>query len=154
MSEFGFTRASDDVLAARGRLADDVVQSLVDAGLPAFRDDPEAAVERSGALVSVEPDAETASAAVSVGWRCSPDLLQAAAERLLTGDADAPAVRYPGVIGRHMQSALIQVLLTAGIIATPENDAMNPARVLVFGRMSDLPPALRPTFVPPGTRSR
>lgn len=29
---------------------------------------------------------------------------------------------------------------------------MNPEHVPVFGTVSDLPPALRPTFVPPGHR--
>ncbi|MFF0429839.1 hypothetical protein ACFYUJ_36355 [Streptomyces sp. NPDC004520] len=48
-----------------------------------------------------------------------------------------------------MQAALIGILLSAGIIATLESDEMNPEHVLVFGRVSDLPPALRASFVPP-----
>lgn len=50
-----------------------------------------------------------------------------------------------------MQSPLIQILLTSGIIATPDNDSVNPESVLVFGTMADLPPALRPAFVPPAS---
>lgn len=42
-----------------------------------------------------------------------------------------------------------KILLSAGVMATLENDASNPERLLVFGMMSDLPPALRPTFVSP-----
>ncbi|CAM5242983.1 hypothetical protein SALBM311S_12877 [Streptomyces alboniger] len=76
-------------------------------------------------------------------------MAQAAVDSLTSGNPGAPVVRYPGMIGQHMQIALIKILLSAGVIATPENDNLNPERVLVFGMMSDLPPALRPTFVPP-----
>ncbi|MFI9342804.1 hypothetical protein ACIG0D_16220 [Streptomyces sp. NPDC052773] len=131
MSEYGFTRASDDVLAARSELAGQVVQALRRAGLPAFREGETATADRSGAVVYVEPDAELASASVSVGWRCDPRMAA------------------PETTGQHMQSALIKILLSAGVIATPENDNMNPDHVLVFGTMSDLPPALRPNFIPP-----
>jgi hypothetical protein len=48
-----------------------------------------------------------------------------------------------------MQSALIKILLSAGIVATLEHDTMNPDHVLVFGSFSDLPPALRPIPVRP-----
>ncbi|MFG2143632.1 hypothetical protein ACGFRG_05450 [Streptomyces sp. NPDC048696] len=150
MSDFGFIRASDDVLAARGELASQVIRALQRAGLPAFREEEAGTEDQSGAVVYLQPDAETASASVSVGWRCDPGMVQAAVESL-TSNPDAPVVRYPGTIGLHMQSALIKILLSAGIIATLENDSMNPEHVLVFGMMSDLPPALRPTFVPPGT---
>ncbi|MEU9283317.1 hypothetical protein AB0D57_00975 [Streptomyces sp. NPDC048275] len=149
MSEYGFTHASDEVLAVRNELARHVVQALRRAGLPAFRDGETATADRSGAVVYVEPDAETASASVSVGWRCAPAMVQAAVDSLTSGDPDAPVVRYPGTIGLHMQSALIKILLSAGVIATLDNDTMNPEHVLVFGLMSDLPSALRPTFVPP-----
>lgn len=150
MSEYGFARASDEVLAARNELADQVVvQALRRAGLPAIRDGETTTADRAGAVVCVEPDAETASAPVSVGWECDPDMVQAAVDSLASGNPDAPVVRRPGTIGQHMQSALIKILLSAGVMATLENDTMNPERVLVFGMMSDLPPALRPTFVRP-----
>ncbi|MFE1826940.1 hypothetical protein [Streptomyces yangpuensis] len=48
-----------------------------------------------------------------------------------------------------MQGALIGVLLSEGFLATWEYDDMNPDHVHVFGRKPDLPPALRPIFVPP-----
>ncbi|MFE6712238.1 hypothetical protein [Streptomyces sp. NPDC057695] len=151
MTEYGFPRASDDVLAIRTELAEQVVQALGSAGLPAFREGHSGSADRSGAVVHIDPDAETASAAVSVGWRCDVGLLRAAVDSLASGSpADAPAVRLPGAIALHMQGALIRILLSAGIIATPENDETNPEHVLVFGRVSDLPPGLRPTFVPPG----
>jgi hypothetical protein len=62
--------------------------------------------------------------------------------------AGLPAVRYPGTIGPHMQGALIKILLSSGVIAAPEDDTTNPDHVLVFRTMSDLPPALRPPFIP------
>jgi hypothetical protein len=148
MSEYGFARASDEVLARRDELAERVVQALRRAGLPAFREG-DTTVDQSGAVVYVESDAETASAPVTVGWRCDPGMVQAAVDSLSSGYSDAQAVRYPGLIGQHMQSALIKILLSAKIIATLENDSANPEHVLVFGMMSDLPPALRPTFTPP-----
>ncbi|WP_051845107.1 hypothetical protein [Streptomyces globisporus] len=152
MTEYGFTRASDEVIATRTELADLVVQALRRAGLPAFREGDSGSPDRSGAVVHVDPDAETASAAVSVGWRPGSGVVGAAVDALASGSPlDAPVVRRPGMIGLHMQGALIKILLSAGIIATPENDETNPEHVLVFGRTSDLPPALRPTFMAPGT---
>ncbi|SDN04414.1 hypothetical protein SAMN04487981_103364 [Streptomyces sp. cf386] len=151
MSDYGFARASDEVLAVRNELADEAVQALRRAGLPAFLDGGTAPADRAGAVVQVEPDAETASAPVSVGWRCDPGMVEAAVDSLTSGGPGTPAARYPGMIGQHMQSTLIKILLSAGVIATPDNDTMSPERVLVFGMMSDLPPALRPTFVPPGS---
>ncbi|WMX45811.1 hypothetical protein RGF97_14410 [Streptomyces roseicoloratus] len=152
MTEYGFTRASDEVLALRNELADLVVQALRQAGLPALRDSASNGADAPGAVVYVDPDAETASAAVSVGWRCDPSVVEAAVNALASGhDPETPAIRRPGVIGLHMQSALIKILLSAGIIATLENDTMNPEQVLVFGKVSDLPPGLRPTFIPPAT---
>ncbi|MGW2563216.1 hypothetical protein ACWCXB_29115 [Streptomyces sp. NPDC001514] len=151
MTEYGFPRASDEFIALRIELADQVVRALRRAGLPAFRDGESGSPDQSGAVVYVDRDAETASAPVSVGWRCDAGLAQAAVDALASGIPDAPAVRHHGMIGLHMQSALIRILLSAGIIATLENDNMNPDHVLVFGKVSDLPPALRPTFVPPGS---
>ncbi|MEW2526486.1 hypothetical protein [Streptomyces sp. NPDC047071] len=151
MSEYGFFRASHEVLAARDALAAQVVQALRSAGLPAFREGEAGTEDRSGAVVQVDPDGETASASVSVVWRCDPAVVQAAVDSLTSGNLEAPIVRYPGTVGLHMQSPLIQILLTSGIIATPDNDTMNPDHVLVFGTMADLPPALRPTFVPPAS---
>ncbi|MEV5787753.1 hypothetical protein AB0L42_43450 [Streptomyces sp. NPDC052287] len=151
INECGFSHASDEVLAVRDELARQVVRVLKDAGIPAFLEKEDAAPDRGGAVVYVDSDAETASASVSVGWSCDPGMVQTAVESITAGALDAPAVRYPGMIGQHMQSALIKILLSAGVIATLENDSMNPEHVLVFGRTSDLPAALRPTFVPPGT---
>ncbi|MFF4963011.1 hypothetical protein [Streptomyces sp. NPDC001222] len=108
--------------------------------------------ERSGAVVYVESVAETASAAVSVGWRAEPGMVRAAAYSLASGRPDRPVVRYPWAIGLQMQSTLIMILLTAGIIATPENDTMTPEHVLVLATVSDLPLALRPSFMLPGHR--
>lgn len=151
MTEYEFTRASDEVVALRTELADDVVQALRCAGLPAFRAGDSGSPGQPGAVVYVEPDADMPTAYVSVGWQSDDSLIQAAVDALAAGNPDAPAVRRPGIIGLHMQSALIKILLSAGIIATLENDNMNPEHVLVFGRVSDLPPALRPTsFIPPG----
>ncbi|MET9787320.1 hypothetical protein [Streptomyces canus] len=150
MSEYGLPRASSEVLDARNALAHRVVRALRRAGLPASHERETAAADRAGAVVHVEPDAETASASVSVEWTCDPGMVQAAVDDLTAGNPGTQAVRYPGVIGLHMQSALIKILLSAGIIATQNNDTMNPEGVLVFGLMTDLPPALRPTFVPPG----
>ncbi|MFF5298961.1 hypothetical protein ACFY5F_06320 [Streptomyces sp. NPDC013161] len=148
MSGYGFTRASPEVLAARDRLADQVIRALQRAGLPAFRDGAPATADRAGAVIHIEPDAETASTPVSVSWRCDPAMTEAAVDRLAAGDPTAPVVRYPGTIGLHMQGALIRILLSSGVVATPDNDTMNPDHVLVFGVMSDLPPALRPAPAP------
>lgn len=148
MSEYGFARASDEVLATRTDLADQVVRALRRAGLPAFHEEGGHSKGQPGAEVWVQGDAELGSAPVAVGWSCDPSMIEAAVDSLDTDDPDSPVVRYPGVIGLHMQTALIKILLSAGIIATLENDNMNPEHVLVFGVMSDLPAAFRPTFVP------
>ncbi|WP_353941924.1 hypothetical protein ABII15_09970 [Streptomyces sp. HUAS MG91] len=146
--DFGFLRASEEDLAARAALADRTVSALRRAGLPAWRegvDEP----ATSGAVVRTEPDAELASAAVSVSWRASDDVLDAAVEALAAGRPGAPEVRRPGLDGLRMRSTLIEVLIRAGLLVTPDNDTMNPDHVLVFGHTDDLPPALRPTFVRP-----
>ncbi|MFJ5308611.1 hypothetical protein [Streptomyces sp. NPDC088350] len=127
-------------------MAGQVVQALQQAGLPAFLEGETPATDRAGAVVHVDPDAEAASAPVCVSWRCDPAMLRAAVDSLTSGDPDAPAVRCPGTIGLHMQSSLIKILLSAGVIATLDNDTTNPDHVLVFAMMSDLPTALRPTF--------
>ncbi|WP_327680049.1 hypothetical protein [Streptomyces sp. NBC_00467] len=154
MTRYEYARACGDVLAVRTQLADQVVEALRSAGLRAFRDGEPGSPDRPRAVVCVEPDAEMGSAYVSVDWQCDADLVQAAVDALAAGDPDAPAVGRPGAAALRMQGALIKVLLSAGIIATPENDTMNPDRVLVFGRMSDLPAALRPAFVSPGSPGR
>ncbi|MCY0963405.1 hypothetical protein, partial [Streptomyces sp. H27-H5] len=64
---------------------------------------------------------------------------------LSAGVTDTPSVKYPGMIGTYMQSALVKILLGAGIIATPNNDSTDSDRVLVFARFSDLPTALQPS---------
>ena len=146
MSDYGFARASPEVLAARHELADQVIRALQRAGLPAFHHGAPETAHRSGAAVHVEPDAETtpASAPVSVSWRCDPAMIEAAVDALTAGDPTAPIVRYPGTIGLHMQSALIDILLSSGVVAKPDNDAMNPDHVLVIGTMSDPPPTPAP----------
>ncbi|MFI6054791.1 hypothetical protein ACIBCO_32480 [Streptomyces violascens] len=150
MPHYGFVRASDDVLAVRNGLAAQAIQALHRAGLPAFEEGAVGTDNQPGAVVEVAADAETASAPVFVRWRCDPSMIQAAVDGPASGDTDTSAYRYPGTAGLHMQNVLIKILLSAGIIATLDNDNMNPERVLVFGMMSDLSPALRPTFVPPG----
>ncbi|MFJ5812133.1 hypothetical protein [Streptomyces sp. NPDC093093] len=129
-------------------MAEKVIQAFQRAGVYAFREDRESSdFVQSGAVIYIHPDAELGSAALSVGWRCSDGMIQAAMDALSSGAADVPAVRYPGMIGLHMQSSLIKILLSSGIIATPECDTMNPEHVLVFGMQSDLPPALRPNHI-------
>ncbi|MCX5070957.1 hypothetical protein OHA84_36710 [Streptomyces sp. NBC_00513] len=130
-------------------LADHVVKAFRHAGLPAFLEGEDGSDDLAGAVVNVEPDAEMGSAAVSVGWRCEVSKIHAALRELSAGAADTPPAKYPGIIGTHMQSALVKILLGAGIIATPNNDSTDSDRVLVFARVSDLPTALQPTFVPP-----
>ncbi|MFD9566989.1 hypothetical protein [Streptomyces sp. NPDC059994] len=149
MSEYGFVSATDEVLSVRHDLAERVVAALQRAGLPACIEGELGSRDRAGARVEVQPDAETGSAAVSVFWGCDPAMVQAALNSLQAGRTDTPAFRYAGTMGLHMQSAMIKILLSSGIIATLEDDTMNPDAVLVFGMMSDLPPALRPAFVPP-----
>ncbi|MEU9415930.1 hypothetical protein [Streptomyces sp. NPDC048272] len=145
MTEFGFPRASDEMLAIRNELADQVIQTLHHAGLPAFRESDPDTDDRGGAVIHVDFDAEIFSSAVSVVWRCDAVPLHAAVVDITSGNTDTPTARYPGSIGLQMQAPLMKILLTAGFIATPTNDAMDPTTVLVFGRTSDLPPALRPT---------
>ncbi|MFJ7160009.1 hypothetical protein ACIQUQ_34355 [Streptomyces sp. NPDC101118] len=153
MTDYGFARASDETLGIRNDLAQQVIRALGDAGLPAFREGEAGSADRAGAVIHVEPDAETMSAAVSVTWRCDSGKLQSAVEDLASGRADTPATRYPGVIGAHMQLPLVRILLAAGIIATPTHDCTDPNHVLVFGRVSDLPPALRPGAGPLRSRA-
>ncbi|MFF1482119.1 hypothetical protein ACFVYD_31975 [Streptomyces sp. NPDC058301] len=149
MPEYGFVRASDEVLSGRYELPARVVTALRRAGLPAHIEGEAGSQDGAGARGEVQTDAETGSAAVSVCWSCDPGMVQAALDELTAHRVDTPAFRYVGTMGLHMQSSLIKILLSSGIIATLENDTMNPEYVLVFGMMSDLPPAFRPAFVPP-----
>ncbi|MET9494441.1 hypothetical protein [Streptomyces sp. NPDC006552] len=146
MSEFGFTKASKETLAIRDALAERVIQALQRAGVPAAREGESLAEGWTGASVSVQPDAELASAPVSVSWQCDPEMVRRAVDALTSGDQQAPIVRYPGIMGLHMQTALVKILLSSGVIATIGNDVMNPEHVLVFGSFADLPLPLRPTF--------
>ncbi|MER7725323.1 hypothetical protein [Streptomyces sp. NPDC096323] len=145
--EYGFDHASDEVIAVRAELADEVVQALQLAGLPAFRSDHVSA-SRPGAVVHVHRDADLASAAVSASWHGDDRLVEAAMAAVAAGDPHSPDVRRLGSVTLHMQDALIRILLSAGIIATLNNDCIDPGDVLVFGRQSELPPGLRPTLVP------
>ncbi|MFD8886816.1 hypothetical protein ACFV0H_30580 [Streptomyces erythrochromogenes] len=149
MAELGHPRACEEVLTVRRELAGQVVRALQDAGLPALRADAPDAPGRPGPVVMVDADAEMGSAAVSVSWTPGPGMARAAAEAFLAGDVEAPAVRRFATASTRMQGELIRILLAAGFLATWENDDMDPDHVQVFGRKSDLPPALRPTFVPP-----
>ncbi|GGQ21508.1 MULTISPECIES: hypothetical protein [Streptomyces] len=151
MTELGYPRACEEVLAVRRELADQVVRVLQDAGLPAFREDAPDGPGQTGPRVMVDADAELASAAVSVSWTPGSGMARAAREAFLAGDVDAPAVRRFATASTRMQGALIVLLLAEGFLATWENDDMDPDHIQVFGRTSDLPPALRPTFVPPGS---
>ncbi|MFF0478596.1 hypothetical protein [Streptomyces sp. NPDC004284] len=58
MTEYGFPRASGEVIPVRTELADLVVQELRRAGLPAFREGGSDGPDRSGAVVYVDPDTE------------------------------------------------------------------------------------------------
>ncbi|MFD9729359.1 hypothetical protein [Streptomyces sp. NPDC059072] len=120
MSEYGFARASDETIYIRNELAQQVIQALRYAGLAAFREGEAGSESQAGAVLHVEPDAETMSAAVSVTWRCDAGALHSALEDLRSGRTETPATRYPGAIGAHMQIPLIKILLAAGIIATPQ----------------------------------
>ncbi|WP_406093358.1 hypothetical protein [Streptomyces sp. NBC_01013] len=144
---YGFDHASDEVIAVRAELADEVVQALQLAGLPTFRSD-HVSEARPGAVVHVHRDADLASAAVSVSWRGDGRLAEAARVAVAAGDLHSPDVRRLGSVGLHMQDSLIRILLSAGIIASLSNDCIDPGDVLVFGRQSELPPGLRPTYVP------
>jgi hypothetical protein len=138
MAEHGFDydRASDEIIAARTGLASQVCVELKRAGLPAFLHDSQPE-EKAGAVVYVDRGADV-TCGVTVGWSCDPAMIQAACDKLQEGDPTAPVVRYPGVIATYMQSALVSILLSAGFVATPEEDTMNPDHVQVFGRKSDL----------------
>ncbi|WP_405991450.1 hypothetical protein [Streptomyces sp. NBC_00986] len=141
-------KAPPEIIEAREALAGQAIQALRRAGLPAFRDGETPATDRAGAVVYVDSDADTASAPVYMSWRCDPAMLGAAVDSLTSGDPDAPVVRYPGMISLHMQGALINILLSSGVSAAPDNDAMNPDHVLVFGTTSDPTPAPLSTPAP------
>ncbi|MEU0738270.1 hypothetical protein [Streptomyces sp. NPDC006134] len=146
MSEYGFdySHAPDEVIAARNELAGQVRAELRRAGLTAFLHDSQEG-EQAGAVVYVDRGADV-SCGVSVGWRCDPGMIQAACDKLREGDPTAPVVRYPGMIAMYMQKALVKILLSAGFVATPENDDMNPDHVQVFERRSG--PMFAPTAKP------
>ncbi|MGV9249335.1 hypothetical protein [Streptomyces sp. NPDC003710] len=55
-------------------------------------------------------------------------MVRAAVDSLASGRPEAPVVRYPGTIGLQLQSTLFEILLAAGIIATPEYNTMNPEK--------------------------
>ncbi|MFF8448025.1 hypothetical protein ACF06Q_10025 [Streptomyces leeuwenhoekii] len=133
---FDYERASDEVIAARTELASQVCVELKRAGLPAFLHDSQAE-GKAGAAIYVDHGADV-TCGVTVGWKCDPGVIQAACDELQKGDVTAPIVRYPGMIATYMQNALIRILLSAGFMATLEDDSMNPDHVQVFGRKSDL----------------
>jgi hypothetical protein len=133
MSDFGTEKASGAVLAARNELAEQVRQALGRAGLPAYVEGPDSGGQ-PGATLEVNPDADTEEAPVALHWSCDPGMVQAALDALQAGDTTSEVVRYPGMIGLHMQDALIKILVSSGFLAEPNTDSMNPEYVLVFGK--------------------
>ncbi|MER5890432.1 hypothetical protein ABT160_41950 [Streptomyces sp. NPDC001941] len=130
-------------MAQRDVLADEVVHALRMAGLPAHRCGVRSHECPPGAGVEVSPEEDLYVAAVMVSWGSDESVYEAALTAKAAGDHYGPAVRRGGITGLHMQPALVRILLSAGILATLNNDTDVQDLVLVFGRMSDLPPALR-----------
>lgn len=97
MTEFGYPRACEEVLAVRRELADQVVRALQDAGLPAFREDAPDGPDVTGPRVMIDADAEPASATVCVSWTPDSGMARAARRR----SSPATSRRRPSGVSRR-----------------------------------------------------
>ncbi|MEU2778443.1 hypothetical protein ABZ646_37595 [Streptomyces sp. NPDC007162] len=125
-----FVNASDDVLADRNQLADQVCRELQLAGIPAFL-----MADAAGSVgAEVEVDAgDDEAGGVFVTWRPDPALSRAVAESVRNRELSAPVIRHSGAIVSHMRDAIIGILSSAGFRAGVADDDMRPMVIHVAG---------------------
>lgn len=144
-SNFGIRVASDEVLARRDELADRICVELKRAGLPA-RQHSVGDEQVAGAEVSVDRSEEEDGGGVFVQWRPDRALTRAAvglpegeldeqalrsAAMALPGRANDPRLIHSGVVKRHMQTAIIAILCSAGLHAYDPESEYEPYAVQV-----------------------
>lgn len=118
MTESGFdlpAKASPEVIAARGVLADEVCRELGRAGLAVHRGDLcGGARKEPGARVHV---AHFVEGGVFVNWCTEAELRDAALDLFARGIDYAnppPVVRHHNTVLQHMRAALLAILTSAG----------------------------------------
>ncbi|MFD9895632.1 hypothetical protein ACFWY9_40345 [Amycolatopsis sp. NPDC059027] len=104
--------ASNDVLAAYGRLATQVCAELARAGLVSYRGNRD--VEgRPGAEVEIHA-AVDGSGGVSVSWITKSELLDEVQDAIFSGQTERPVVAYYEAIKGTMRNAIKSILSAAG----------------------------------------
>jgi hypothetical protein len=126
-----YVRATEDVLADRNKLADQVCQALRLAGLAAFRQPN--SDDAAGAEVEVDPG-DDAAGGVFVTWNPHRTISEAVIENLQTGRLQAPVIQHSGAIASHMMNAMVGILRSAGFQADASDDDMRPMTVHVASR--------------------
>ncbi|WP_326644727.1 hypothetical protein OG884_11070 [Streptosporangium sp. NBC_01755] len=142
-----FERVSAEASARLNRLAAQVRNALVTAGLPVLA--PELAPQlAAGAEVDVDPG-DDAAGGVFVSWQVSPRLRDCALRELKymrtppEDDAEIAAVRHQGAISRAMMHAMIDVLTSAGFSAADAHEEYRPFALRV---LSGPPDGQRPVW--------
>ncbi|MFD4699522.1 hypothetical protein [Streptomyces niveus] len=140
MTENGYgvpPKATPDIIAERGALADDVCQALARAGLPVHRGDlGDGPHGGPGAEVHVDPLAE---GGVFVDWNTDTELSDAALDLFAKGidySNPPPVVRHHQAVHDRMRVALLGILASAGFqVEEPDRHTYGSA-VLVRGHRS------------------
>jgi len=110
---FDYERASDEVLAGRRVVAERVRAELVLAGLPTLVSGFDVRGDVSGVVVEVDEGGDFAGGVI-VDWRCSRDLTARAAAAVVERRIDDPAIGQAAVVTRAMNTAVKQILTSAG----------------------------------------
>ncbi|MCO1578914.1 hypothetical protein M8C13_24470 [Crossiella sp. SN42] len=113
-------KVSDARLRELRNLADDVRDTLAEAGLPITGD--LAPGLRVGVRVEVDP-ADDEAGGVWVDWHTHPRMANAAADCVNEGRLDDPVLTRQGEVMEAMQQALLAILTSAGFQAgDPDHD--------------------------------
>lgn len=118
--------ASEEVMAERNKTARRVRHELQAAGLPAYIDgiDPDLP---AGAEVSVDNGVDNLGG-VTVEW------LAGLSEPSTRSDSGLSPAKQAGLVSRHMNTAIIEILKIAGLAASENEDDLNPLTVRVASR--------------------
>ncbi|GAA2823620.1 hypothetical protein [Crossiella cryophila] len=113
-------KVTEDQLRVLRRLADDVRDTLAEAGLPMTGDLSPGL--RVGVRVEVDP-ADDEAGGVWVDWCTHPRMAEAAANCVAEGRVDDPVLTRQGDVQEAMQQALLAILTSAGFQASdPDHD--------------------------------
>jgi hypothetical protein len=123
-------QASDDVLASRRELAEQVCVALSAAGVPVHLVGRDA--ESSGAQVEVDNGDDDAGG-VFVTWQPGANLVQAVVESMSQGQTDAPVIALRTSISGYMRDAIVNVLTVFGFRVVSCDDDMRPPAIKVLG---------------------